>query len=222
MKRRLEFLKRGPIWRGAVQNGRKRSKLSTIPANCQMNVPRLGPRIVATAALVAACSLILLLTAVSGWLPGAGLSSAPALAAGNCGDSSGTLTPADASVFLDPTSGPAGSNFKVEMSGVPVNQFGDQPVEVLWDWSLDPPPQDVIGTGAIPQGAAATSLEATVPSAAPPGQHDVTVCWLHGSSETWYYTNLTFEVVCAGGDFVQDMTQGVSPQDLANALLGGG
>src|SRR3972149_3887857 len=196
MKRRLEFLKRRPIWRGAVQNGRKRSKLSTIPANREMNVPRLGPTVVATAALVAACSIILLLTAVSGWLPGAGLSSAPALAAGNCGDTSGTLTESDATVTLDPQSGISGSTFKAELSGVPVNQFADQPVEVLWDWSLDPPPPDVIGTGAIPQGAAATSVQAIVPSGVASGVHIVTVCWLHGSSETWYYSSLAFDVVC--------------------------
>ncbi len=188
-----------------------------------MNVPRLGPRVVATAAaaLVAACSIILLLTAVSGWLPGSSLSSAPALAGGNCGDNRGTLTLATgATVVLDPPSGIAGSVFKVKLSGAPVNQLADQLPEVLWDWDLVFPPQQVIGSGVLPQGASSTSIDATVPSGVASGPHIVTVCWLY--IETWYYTSLGFDVDCSGGDFVQDLTQGVSPQDLANALLGGG
>ena len=161
-----------------------------------------------------------------------GREAAPALAGTNpaCTDTRGGLQfAADAIVTLTPDQGEAGSPYTVDISSALPNEFGPQPVDVIWDWDFSPV-FTVADEGSIAPSATSTSFPATVPPFATPGIHAVTVCWLNGPLETWFYQTLIFEV---GGPptptparsnciETQDLSQGVTAQQMADQLLGGG
>jgi hypothetical protein len=149
------------------------------------------------ARLIGAVVLVSLLIALSMMRSG----ESPALA-GNlpgCGDSRGTQVIQDtqATVILAPNFGDPLTNFKVQIRGAQADLFGPQEVQALWDWDHTPPYQfgdTVVGNGSIPQDSGSTEFDAQAPGNATDGTHIVTVCWLHGSSETWYYADRPFDI----------------------------
>src|SRR3990172_7870798 len=166
--------------------------------------------------LAALCACLLLL---------GGGSARPVLgAAGDCADTRGTLQfAADAVVTVTPEQGEAGSPYIVDISSALPNDFGPQPVDVIWDWDFSPV-FTVADRGSIAISATSTSFSASVPPFATPGFHSVTVCWLNGPLETWFYQALTFEVLPIRSDCIEttDLAQGPTAADLAGQLLGGG
>jgi hypothetical protein len=128
---------------------------------------------------------------------------APAAFAGTsgCADGRGTLVQdTQATVDLAPDTGQASSSFKVVIRGAQADLFNPQEVHALWEWNHQPPPtgpQQVIGDGQIPADSGSAEFDATVPFDATPGLYTVTVCWLNGSGETWYYADRPFTVIGA-------------------------
>ncbi|MEO8457049.1 MAG: FGLLP motif-containing membrane protein [Chloroflexota bacterium] len=115
-----------------------------------------------------------------------------------CGDNRGSLAPdTQATVILAPDTGEASSAFKVSIRGAQADPFGPQDVQSIWEWNHQSPPpsSSVVGFGQIPADTGTTEYDNTVPFDATPGPYTVTVCWLNGSGETWYYTDLPFTVV---------------------------
>ena len=148
----------------------------------------LKPKLLFIAAIGSLVGAVLLIVALG--VARSGLTDVRAAPVLDCGDSRGTLQADDvAQVYLDPTSGSANDGFSAFISGAQ-SALNDQEVEVIWDFNL--PAAQVVGEGIIPGDTGSSTVLSTVPFDASEGYHDVRVCWLNGSQETWYYVDLFF------------------------------
>lgn len=124
-----------------------------------------------------------------------------ALTVGQCGIGLPISEHKVASAALTPTSGPPGSEFEVSLRDVDQNDFTNEPAEARWDdgGGAGAQPQgltlgSLIGQAIILKGQTSVIFDAQVPEKASVGQHEVTVCWRYNSQETWYYTQVPFDV----------------------------
>jgi Tol biopolymer transport system component len=156
-----------------------------------MNVGRRGLRLAVGAAAAVGVAVILAF-ALSGALWPAG---GPAQAQfRHCGDGDNLFEWPNAVVTLTPNSGFAGTSFAAEVTGIPTD-IETRGIEILWDWDLAEPDDELIGSGAVGPDETSITVSAVVPEDADADSYWVAACWLRPISDTWYYKLATFAVV---------------------------
>lgn len=140
-----------------------------------------------------------------------------------------------ANVTFTPTDPGADDDFTAHISNVIQDEFQNQYTEFLWNW--DHVPNDSLvtnGTGHIPQGSSSGDVDGWIPLE-PQAGDVLTICWFHAEevefcegnfcvySGTWYYKDIVWPFAeTATCMTTADLTDGITPADLANALAGTG
>ena len=151
----------------------------------------------------------------------------------DCGYYNEVVEYPDANIGISPTDPGPDEQFHVDISNVPADMFGDQYAELIWNWSHQFDEGNALGNDdhAIPINMTAGGVDGYLPTDAQPGDV-LTVCWFHSDAAscgdcqpegTWYYKDIAYpfatEPACMT---TQDLTEGVTPEDLANLLAGNG